>query len=222
MSFAVLLFVLCAMPVVKAEAKEGVLKEYFPSSTVYCLHSQDMYASIGFPRERGDKVTYTNLTPKNLWIMNFGVEYGNNNYINIKKVKSATGKIRIKLVRGGKTYTKVLSVKWYNYPVPKKLTVGGKNYLSKIRNNTYYNNVSGYLTGKLSVTPPSGWKLDSTMFVLYETKDGVKFKNLSVKSTLPKKCVHMGFTLINKKNPKITQAIQLSVPPTNLQECTME
>lgn len=213
MILAVFVLALIAAPIGKAEAKEGVLKEYFPSSTVYLPYSSGMYARIIFPKEQGDKVTYTNKTTKYMSIMQCGVEYGTNNFVELKRKKNTTGKIQINLERGGQVYTKTLSVKWYTYPVPKKLTIGGKSYLSKIKNCVYYNNLDGYLTGKVSVTAPSGWKLESKIIALVETKNGVSVKFIKNNAKLPSKCVTVQFTLTNKKNSKISQSITLSTAP---------
>lgn len=203
LGFAMMLAVLFAFPTVKTEAAEGILKNYY-SGVQYLAYSKNVNAKLYCPWDYGDRVTFKNLTPKNLTIVSTGYEAATSAYAELKMKKNTTGKIKVTLKTGGKTYSKTVSVKWYTRPTMKKFSVGGKSYLSKLKKTDFYLELLDYLTGKVSVTAPSGWTVDSQMTVWYRRDDGqLVHTRMSFTKKLPARTAYVGITLTNKSNPEL-------------------
>lgn len=202
LSLFVCMAALLAAPSLKTMAAQGFLKDVI-SPVCYRVYNTREDSGIGIPTESTDKCKFTNLTKSTLKFTNSGRDDDMTfSWQDFRPKKKATGKIRIDVTRGNKTYSKTVKIVWFDLPELQEFKVGTKDYKAKVRNNQSYVDVSSYISGKVSMKLPSSSKfvVDPIMQVAYVSNGRVNWKGWYIGRTLPKKCVEVQVSVLAKAN----------------------
>ena len=120
--------------------------------------------------------------------------------------KPGTVKFSFKFKEGGKTTSHTVRVKIVKYVSPvSKIKFGSKNLTKKFKNAFFYGIKAKKKTGKITVTPKKGWKLEN--IYLYGGKSEKVIKNGS-KVTLKR---GQGLSIVLTKNNVSSTSLNLNL-----------